>query len=145
METTTEIRVRYSETDGMGVVYHANYLVYCEVARTEFLDTLGFPYDKLEEAGVMSPVLHCDLTYGAPFRYGDTVVVRCKVCKLTAVRTWYSCKMYLKGEDPEKVKPRFSAVTEHCLVEKGTFKPLSQKRACPELYEAYQRVLEPLE
>lgn len=143
METTTEIRVRYSETDGMGVVYHSNYLVYLEVARTEFLEALGFPYTELEANGIISPVLHCDLTYGAPFRYGDTIVVHTKVTAVRPARTQYSCKMYLKGEDPEKVKPHFTAATQHCVVEQGTFKPLSQKRACPGLYAAYLEALEP--
>lgn len=56
METSTEIEVRYAETDGMGVVYHANYLVYLEVARTDFLNKLGFPYADIEKAGYLSPV-----------------------------------------------------------------------------------------
>ena len=55
METSTEIEVRYAETDGMGVVYHANYLLYLEVARTDFLNKLGFPYADIEKAGYLSP------------------------------------------------------------------------------------------
>ena len=47
METTTEIKVRYAETDAMGIVYHANYLVYFEVARTDYLEKLGFPYERI--------------------------------------------------------------------------------------------------
>lgn len=137
METSTEIDVRYAETDGMEVVYHANYLVYLEVARTDYLNALGFPYAEIEQAGYLSPVVHVDLTYGAPFRYGDTIVVKTHVSKVGAVKTEYTCKMYLKGEDPETVKPHFTAVTTHCLVEKETFKPISQKRIFPKLYEAY--------
>lgn len=52
METSTEIEVRYAETDGMGVVYHANYLVYLEVARTDFLNKLGFPYADIEKQAI---------------------------------------------------------------------------------------------
>ena len=63
METSTEIEVRYAETDGMGVVYHANYLVWFDVARTEFLQELGFPYDKIEEQGYMAPVLEAHVNY----------------------------------------------------------------------------------
>lgn len=140
METSTEIEVRYAETDGMGVVYHANYLVYLEVARTDFLNKLGFPYADIEKAGYLSPVVHVDLSYGLPFRYGDTVVVKTHVSKVTPVRTQYTCKMYLKGEDPEKVKPHFTAVTSHCVCDKETFKPVSQKKLFPEPFEAYKRV-----
>lgn len=69
------IRVRYAETDAMRFVYHANHLVYFEVARTEALERLGHPYSLLEERGVAIPVLqaHCD--YVSPARYGDDLVV----------------------------------------------------------------------
>lgn len=140
METSTEIVVRYAETDGMGVVYHANYLIYLEVARTDFLNELGFPYADFEEAGYLSPVVHVDLSYGAPFHYGDTIVVKTHVSKVGAVKTEYTCKMYLKGEDPEKVKPHFTAVTTHCICKRESFKPISQKKVFPNLYEAYKRV-----
>ena len=92
METATEIKVRYSETDAMGVVYHANYLLYLEVARTEFLEKLGFPYKSMEDAGFMSPVLSCNLQYGQSFGYGDTVVVYTSVSKVTAVKSILSRK-----------------------------------------------------
>lgn len=140
METSTEIEVRYAETDGMGVVYHANYLVYLEVARTDFLNQLGFPYSEIEEAGYMSPVVHVDLSYGMPFHYGDTVVITTHVSKVTPVKTEYTCKMYLKGEDPKTTKPHFTAVTRHCLVDAKTFKPISQKKLFPKLFEAYKNV-----
>lgn len=143
MECLTEIEVRYAETDCMGVVYHANYLIYLEVARTEFLRQLGFPYDEIEKAGYMSPVLHVDLTYGAPFKYGDTIVVRTRVTKATPVKTEYTCEMFLKGEDYSRAKPHFSAVTHHCLVERGSFKVVSQKKVFPGLYSAYCKAIDP--
>ncbi len=142
MECLTEIEVRYAETDCMGVVYHANYLIYLEVARTEFLEKLGYPYCEIEKAGYMSPVLHVDLTYGSPFRYGDTVLVRTRVTKVTSVKTEYTCEMYLKGEDPTQCKPHFKAVTHHCLVERDSFKVVSQKKVFPRLYKAYCDALE---
>lgn len=141
MESTTEILVRYAETDCMGVVYHANYLIYLEVARTEFLEQLGFPYKRIEDAGYMSPVTHVDLSYGAPFHYGDTIVVKTHVSKVGSVKTEYTCEMYLKGEDPSTTKPHFKAVTEHCVVERDSFKVVSQKKVFPELYEAYKSVV----
>lgn len=142
MECLTEIEVRYAETDCMGVVYHANYLIYLEVARTEFLQKLGFPYSEIERAGYMSPVLHVDLSYGQPFRYGDTIIVRTWVSKVTSVRTEVSYEMYLKGEDIEEAKPHFKGTTELCLVERDTFKVVSQKKIFPGLYDAYCKALE---
>ena len=72
-EHMTEIEVRYAETDKMGVVYHANYLVWLEIARTKFLENLGFPYVEFEKLGYISPVVSCNLHYGLSCTYGDTV------------------------------------------------------------------------
>lgn len=76
---TTEIRVRYSETDQMGVVYHTNYLVWCEVGRTDLMRTLGFPYGELERAGVYLAVTDASVRYHAPARYEDRVRVHTQV------------------------------------------------------------------
>lgn len=143
MECWTEIEVRYAETDCMGVVYHANYLIYLEVARTEFLQKLGFPYSSIEQAGYMSPVLHVDASYRSPFRYGDTILVRTRVTKVSSVRTEVSYEMYLKGEDHSQAKPHFEGTTQLCLVERETFKTVSQKKVFPDLYAAYCEALEP--
>ena len=140
-ELMTEIEVRYSETDKMGIVYHANYLVYLEIARTRFLEALGFPYIDMETDGYLSPVLNCNLNYGKPCKYGDTVVVFTSVTKLTPVRTEYSYRIYVKGDDLENDAPRFTGSTTHCLVDGKTFKPLNQKKLYPGLYAAYQKVL----
>lgn len=69
----TELRVRYSETDQMGVVYHANYLVWCEVARTDFIRSLGTSYADLERAGLFLAVTEANLRYHASARYDDTI------------------------------------------------------------------------
>ena len=82
MKKTHEIniRVRYGETDKMGVVYHANYAQYLEVARVEWLRALGVSYKWMEENGVMLPVISLQLNYKNPARYDDllTVVVGLK-------------------------------------------------------------------
>lgn len=71
----TTIAVRYAETDQMRFVYHANHLVYFEVARTEALARLGLPYAELEARGVAIPVLSVQCDYLAPARYGDELLV----------------------------------------------------------------------
>ena len=87
MISESRIRVRYAETDRMGIVYHANYLVWFEIARSEFLEKLGFPYEEMEKAGYMSPVADVQLSYGMPLTYGDTAIVRTRVTKLTPAKT----------------------------------------------------------
>ncbi|MEW6072803.1 MAG: thioesterase family protein [Planctomycetota bacterium] len=77
-----EIRVRYVETDRMGVVYHANYLVYMEEGRTRLLEELGQPYHELEAKGWALVVRKAELRFRAPARYGDTVAVRTRVGRI---------------------------------------------------------------
>jgi acyl-CoA thioester hydrolase len=73
--STIDFRVRYSETDQMGVVYHAEYLVWCEVGRTEFIRNLGLPYARLEQRGTMLAVADASLRFLAPARYDDMIRV----------------------------------------------------------------------
>lgn len=142
MISESRIRVRYAETDRMGIVYHANYLVWFEIARTEFLEKLGFPYTELEAQGVMSPVVDVQLSYGTPLTYGDTAIVRTWVSKVAQVKTEYSYEVYKEGQVIGVDKPCCTGRTTHCLVDAETFKPLSQKRVAPELYAAYLEAVE---
>ena len=71
LSATTEIRVRYAETDKMGVVYHANYFVWFEAARIQLLDDLGLPYNDLEERGYLLPVLECGAKFLQPAHFDD--------------------------------------------------------------------------
>ena len=72
---SVELRVRYAETDQMGVVYYANYLVWCEVGRTEFIRTFGMSYAELEGQGIVLAVAEASLRYHAAARYDDRVRV----------------------------------------------------------------------
>ena len=69
-------RVRYRECDPMGVVYHTHYIDYLEEARTEALREVGLPYKRIEDAGIMMPVVDLAVRYYNPARYDDVVVVR---------------------------------------------------------------------
>lgn len=71
----TEIRVRYAETDAQGVVYHANYLIYFEVARGAFLHAHGIDYNDLEAAGTFAVVVEARTRYAAPARYDDVLTI----------------------------------------------------------------------
>jgi acyl-CoA thioester hydrolase len=80
------LRVRYSETDQMGVVYHTNYLNWMEWARTELIRECGFPYRQIEERGLLLPVLEADLKFRLPARYDDVVTVFTRINVFTNVR-----------------------------------------------------------
>jgi acyl-CoA thioester hydrolase len=83
-EHVLRLRVRYAETDQMGVVYHANYLVYMEEGRTRLMDELGFPYHVLERQGTGLVVRRAEVRYRAPARYGDEIEIRTRVAQLRA-------------------------------------------------------------
>jgi acyl-CoA thioester hydrolase len=74
-ETVSELRVRYAETDQMGVVYHANYLVWCEIGRTDFIRRAGKSYADLEREGVLLAVSDAALRFHASARYDDPIRV----------------------------------------------------------------------
>jgi acyl-CoA thioester hydrolase len=84
MRSVSEVRVRYAETDQMGVAYHANYLVWCEVGRTDFIRALGVSYAGLEEQGVMLAVADAKVRFHASAKYDDVVRIE---TTLVAVRS----------------------------------------------------------
>ncbi|HEY3280192.1 MAG TPA: thioesterase family protein [Gemmatimonadales bacterium] len=82
-------RVNYSETDQMGFVYHANYLIWMDIARTEHLRERGVSYKELEEQGVLLTVTEAHVRYRQPARYDDLVRVRCWVRDLASRRVTF--------------------------------------------------------
>ena len=77
----TELRVRYGETDQMGVVYHGNYAQYLEIGRIEWLRDLGVSYKKMEEEGIMLPVISLSLNYKKSACYDDVIYVKTQLNK----------------------------------------------------------------
>ena len=74
-EHSIEFRVRYAETDQMQVVYHSNYLIWCEIGRTEFIRSLGTPYAELERQNVGLAVVEATIRFHAPARYDNLIRV----------------------------------------------------------------------
>jgi acyl-CoA thioester hydrolase len=84
--SSSTLRVRYAETDKMGVVYYANYLVWFEVGRADLLRSLGWSYREMEQAGVSLPVIEAHCTYQRPARYDDEIEIRTTGRMLSPVR-----------------------------------------------------------
>ena len=74
--TTQEIKVRYCETDQMGIVHHSNYLKFFEFARIEWLEKLNTPYHEIEKNKIILPVVNCELKFLKPLVFGDTFKVK---------------------------------------------------------------------
>jgi acyl-CoA thioester hydrolase len=85
-QSTSTVRVRYAETDQMGIVYYANYLVWFEIARTDWLRATGWTYRAMEHEGLALPVIevHCD--YKSSARYDDEIAIVTKARLVSAVR-----------------------------------------------------------
>ena len=96
---TTRIRVRYAETDRMGVVYYANYLVWFEVGRTEWLRATGATYREMEHEGISLPVIeaHCD--YRRAARYDDDLEVRTRATLLTPIRIRFDYELWREHDE----------------------------------------------
>jgi acyl-CoA thioester hydrolase len=84
--SVTTLRVRYAETDKMGVVYYANFLVWFEVARADLLRSLGWTYREMEAAGVSLPVIEAHCEYARPARYDDEIEIRTEGEMVSPVR-----------------------------------------------------------
>jgi acyl-CoA thioester hydrolase len=94
----TPLRVRYAETDKMGVVYHAHYVVWFEVGRTEYCRAAGVPYRAMEEAGVLILVTGLECRYRQPARYDDALVVRASMPELSGRGLTFDYEI-VRGED----------------------------------------------
>ena len=83
---SVQIRVRYGETDQMGVVYHGNYATYFEIARTEWLRNLGISYKELEKKGIMLPVISLSLNFLKSAKYDDVLTITVSLKKTPLVK-----------------------------------------------------------
>lgn len=93
----TRLRVRYAETDQMGVVYYANYFVWFEVGRTDWLRETGWSYRAMEADGVSLPVIEAHSDYRQPSRYDDEIEVRTRATLLSPIRMRFDYEVVRDG------------------------------------------------
>lgn len=145
------LRVRYQETDQMGVVYHANYVNWFEVGRTEWVRALGFPYAKLEEQGLLIPVVDLHVKFMYPAKYDDLIVVCTRVTEVSPLRLTFESQ--IRRLDTESFKAAYYSIDElpgNCLVSGGTkhvwvdkqFNPVRLNRQAPEIFELLKAKVE---
>ena len=97
--------INYYETDQMQVVHHSNYARYLEEARLHMMDQMGLGYDKLEEMGIIIPVLELHDYYTKSITFGDVIEIKPIVIKLSPVRFTLKYKIFRSGTDREHRKP----------------------------------------
>ncbi len=98
-EHTYTVRVRYAETDQMGVVYHGNYAVYFEMGRVEWLRNKGISYKSMEESGVMLPVVSLSMQYKKPAKYDDLLTVKTILKGYSSVKIEFDYEIYNEAKD----------------------------------------------
>jgi acyl-CoA thioester hydrolase len=114
------IRVRYAETDAMGVVYYANYLTYFEVARVEYLRAAGIRYRDLEDGGTVAAVVAAHVNYHAPAKFDDELRLWTRCASMGKVR--FRIEYEIRREADGALVA--SGYTEHALLAHGTLRPV---------------------
>jgi len=94
-----EVRVRYSETDQMGVVYHGNYIPYFEIGRVEWLRNKGISYKKMEESGIALPIVSMNINYKKSARYDELLTVHTTFKSQSSVKIEFDCAIYNEAKE----------------------------------------------
>ena len=136
MITSSEITVRYQETDQMGIVHHSVYPIWYEVARTDFCKEMGLRYAEMEEMGIMTPIYEVHSHYKIPARYDEVLTIQTTVKNLTPYRIEFRYEIF-KGNQ----KIHFGE-TVHVWVDSKTFKPLNLKKYYPEIFALIENTIE---
>ncbi|MBP2002535.1 acyl-CoA thioester hydrolase [Paenibacillus shirakamiensis] len=146
---TTSLRVRYQESDQMSVVYHANYLNWFEIGRTEMIREMGFNYRDMEEAGVLLPVIDVQMKFRQPARYDDEIMIFTKVTAFTPLRIHYEYEIRRVQHSPTNWEIEEGSLLGELLVTGTTqhvwigrdWKPSRLDKKLPKLYNALKEIL----
>lgn len=123
-------KVQYYETDQMQVVHHSNFIRWFEECRVHVLDEIGYGYDKLEAAGIMSPVLSIEAKIKISVRFGETVKIRAAIEKFDGIRLTLRYEVRRAEDDAVCC----TGTTGHCFLGKDG-RLISLKRKYPDIYE----------
>ena len=138
MHAKSYITVRYAETDRMGIAHHANYPIWYEIGRTDYVKLFGTTYSDMEASGVMTPLLNLTCHFGRPAQYEDRLIVRTWCIHLTAARIEFAYTVKRINNDGTETELGYGT-TEHGVVDAKTFRPCNMKKRLPELYEKMSR------
>jgi len=126
-------KANYYETDQMGIIHHSNYIRWFEEARVDFMDKIGFSYQKAVEHGIDFAVLSIECFYKSMVRYGDTVVIETTISEITKTRI----KLSYVVKDQKTLEIRSTGSSTHCWFDNAKRRPVSLEKAIPALYELF--------
>ena len=127
-------KAQYYETDQMGIIHHSNYIRWFEEARVYLLEQIGCPYHRLEEEGILSPVLEVTCQYHSMVHFGDLVDIRASVETFNGIRLTFRYEVC----DHETGEVRTTGTSRHCFMDRDG-KLLSLKKSHPAVYEALRQ------
>ncbi|MBB6671043.1 acyl-CoA thioesterase [Cohnella nanjingensis] len=145
------LRVRYQETDKMGVVYHANYVNWFEIGRTEWVRQAGYTYREIETRGLLLPVVNLEASFEQPALYDDWVTICTRVTEMTPLRVRFESRVVrgdrtqerdapLTGDEPPG-ETLVKGGTRHVWVN-AAWKPVRLDREAPDVWQAMRQLTE---
>ena len=132
-------KVHYYETDLMGIIHHSNYIRWFEESRVDFMEQMGYGYDKMEQNGVSAAVLSVSCEYKAMVRFGETVKIKCAIVSLKPSRMTirYQVLNHTTGELCT------TGESSHCFISNAKGRSVALKKELPGLYTLLEQHLEP--
>ncbi|MBO4907711.1 MAG: acyl-CoA thioesterase [Lachnospiraceae bacterium] len=127
--------VQYYETDKMGITHHSNYIRWMEEARVDFLSQIGWDYARLEESGIISPVLNLSCDFKKTTTFSDKITIMASVKEFNGVKLKFAYEM--RNEDGAVV---FTATSMHAFLNREG-RPVRMKQDFPELYETIENLI----
>lgn len=124
--------VKYYECDRMGITHHSNYIRFMEEARIDWMDQMGYGFDRMEAEGVVSPVVAVNCRYRHTSTFKDILKIEVRVAETTPLKISFSYTMTCGG------KTICTATSTHCFLENG--RPVSLEKRFPELYQRIQEL-----
>ena len=125
----------YYETDQMGIINHTNYIHWFEEARTDFMEQIGFGYDKAAAAGIDFALLGLSCQYRSMVRFGETVQITLSLSQLTPTRITVAYEV----RDLSTGALRTTGETQHCYFDSRRQRPVALNRALPQLYALFEQ------
>ena len=130
--------VKYYETDKMGIVHHSNYIRWFEEARVEFMRDADLSYRRMEEEGIMIPVVSVECKYKTPATFDDEVVIYTKIRKYNGIVIELEYEVRRTSDDAVIV----TGSSSHCFVDSINFKPVNLRKERPDMHGKFMSVTE---
>lgn len=126
--------VKYYECDGMRITHHSNYIRFMEEARIDWMDQLGYGFERVEAEGVVSPIMDLSIDYRRPTKFKDQIDILVKIKDMSALKMSFEYVMKVGGQVV------CTAKSKHCFLEKG--RPVMIEKRFPELYALIRKEYE---